>query len=75
MSIFEDTNPCALRNFLSEIYSRTAVFPDFQRDFVWKPYAMTVDEKIEFVWCGDVVATDKGGEKLLKRAHRMVSIT
>ena len=43
--------------------------------FVWKPYAMSADEKIEFVWGGDVVVTDRGGEKLLKRPHRMVSIT
>ena len=43
--------------------------------FVWKPYAMSADEKISFVWGGDVVVTDKGGEKLLQRPHRMVSIT
>jgi len=43
--------------------------------FVWKPYAMSADEKIEFVWGGDVVVTDKGGEKLMERPHRMVSIT
>jgi len=43
--------------------------------FVWKPYAMSADEKIEFVWGGDVVVTDRGGEKLMERPHRMVSIT
>ena len=36
---------------------------------------MSADEKIEFVWGGDVVVTDKGGEKLMERPHRMVSIT
>jgi hypothetical protein len=39
MSIFEDTNPRALKDLLSEIHSRTAVLPDFQRDFVWEPSA------------------------------------
>ena len=35
MSLFEDTNPRALKELLSEIHNRTAVLPDFQRDFVW----------------------------------------
>ncbi len=39
MSLFEDTNPRALKDLLSEIHSRTAVLPDFQRDFVWEPGA------------------------------------
>lgn len=42
--------------------------------WVWKPYAMTADERIEFVWGGDVVVTDNGGEVLFKRPHGMVSI-
>lgn len=37
MSIFEDTNPRALKTLLSEIHERTTVLPDFQRDFVWEP--------------------------------------
>lgn len=37
MNIFEDTNPRALKELLSEIHSRTTVLPDFQRDFVWEP--------------------------------------
>lgn len=37
MSLFEDTNPRALKDLLSEIHSRTTVLPDFQRDFVWDP--------------------------------------
>lgn len=39
MSLFEDTNPRALKDLLSEIHSKTMVLPDFQRDFVWEPGA------------------------------------
>lgn len=39
MSIFEDTNPRALKELLSEIHNRTMALPDFQRDFVWEPGA------------------------------------
>jgi len=39
MSIFEDTNPKALKELLIEINSRTMALPDFQRDFVWEPGA------------------------------------
>jgi len=39
MSLFEDTNPRALKDLLSEIHSRTMALPDFQRDFVWEPGA------------------------------------
>lgn len=39
MSIFEDTNPRALKDLLSEIHNRTTALPDFQRDFVWEPGA------------------------------------
>lgn len=39
MSLFEDTNPRALKDLLSEIHSRSSVLPDFQRDFVWEPGA------------------------------------
>ena len=39
MSLFEDTNPRALKNLLSEIHNHTTVLPDFQRDFVWEPGA------------------------------------
>ncbi|MGC2112573.1 MAG: DUF262 domain-containing protein [Candidatus Korobacteraceae bacterium] len=39
MILFEDTNPRALKDLLSEIDSRTTVPPDFQRDFVWDPAA------------------------------------
>ena len=43
--------------------------------WVWKPYAMSADEKIQFVWGGDVIVTEKGGEPLFKRSHGMISIT
>lgn len=39
MSLFEDTNPRALKELLAEIHSRTTALPDFQRDFVWEPGA------------------------------------
>lgn len=39
MNLFEDTNPRALKDLLSEVHSRTMVLPDFQRDFVWEPGA------------------------------------
>jgi hypothetical protein len=39
MSLFEDTNPRALKELLGEIHARTTVLPDFQRDFVWDPGA------------------------------------
>jgi ectoine hydrolase len=43
--------------------------------FVWKPIAMTADEKIKFTWGGPVIVTDRGCEALLKREHGLVSIT
>ena len=39
MSLFEDTNPRALKELLSEIHTGTSVLPDFQRSFVWEPAA------------------------------------
>ncbi len=39
MSLFEDTNPRALKELLAEVHARTMVLPDFQRDFVWEPGA------------------------------------
>jgi hypothetical protein len=39
MNLFEDTNPRALKDLLAEIHNRSAVLPDFQRDFVWDPSA------------------------------------
>lgn len=42
--------------------------------FVWKPMAMTADERIRFAWGGPVLVTDKGAEALFTRSHGMVSI-
>ena len=39
MSLFEDTNPKKLVDLLNEINVRTMALPNFQRDFVWEPYA------------------------------------
>ncbi len=39
MSLFEDTNPRALKELLAEVHSGAMVLPDFQRDFVWEPGA------------------------------------
>jgi len=39
MNLFEDTNPRALKDLLSEIHSRIMALPNFQRDFVWEPGA------------------------------------
>lgn len=39
MSLFEDTNPRALKELLGQINSGQMVLPDFQRDFVWEPSA------------------------------------
>ena len=43
--------------------------------FVWKPIAMTADEKIQFSWGGPLIVTDKGCESLFQREHGMVAIT
>lgn len=42
--------------------------------FVWKPIAMSADEKIQFAWGGSVIATEKGPETLFKRQHAMVEV-
>jgi Xaa-Pro dipeptidase len=43
--------------------------------FVWKPYAMSADERIQFVWGGDIVIGERGGERLFLRPHGLISIT
>ena len=42
--------------------------------FVWKPIAMSADERIQFTWGGPVLVTDRGSEPLFKRDHGMISI-
>ena len=39
MNLFEDTNPRALKDLLSDVHTLAMVLPDFQRDFVWEPGA------------------------------------
>jgi Xaa-Pro aminopeptidase len=41
---------------------------------IWKPMAMTPEERIRYVWGGAVVVTEHGGEALSQRPHGMVSI-
>jgi Xaa-Pro aminopeptidase len=43
--------------------------------FVWKPYAMSADERIQFVWGGDIAISDTGGECLFARPHGLISVT
>jgi len=42
--------------------------------FVWKPIAMSADERIRFAWGGPVLVTGKSTEALFTRTHGMVSI-
>jgi len=42
--------------------------------FVWKPMAMSGDERIQFAWGGPVFVTGKSTEALFTRSHGMVSI-
>jgi hypothetical protein len=43
--------------------------------FVWKPIAMSADERRTFIWGGIVVVTESGGERLSTRAHGLVCIS
>ena len=42
--------------------------------FVWKPLAMSADERIQFAWGGPIIVTDKGAETLFPRRHGIVEI-
>ena len=42
--------------------------------FVWKPLAMTANERIQFARGGPVLVTDTGAEALFTRSHGMISI-
>jgi hypothetical protein len=42
--------------------------------FVWKPMAMSGDEKIRFSWGGPILITKTGCESLFTGEHGMVSI-
>ena len=43
--------------------------------FVWKPIAMSADERILFSWGGPVLVTDNGAETFFKRDQGMISTT
>jgi hypothetical protein len=42
--------------------------------FVWKPIAMTADERLQFTWGGPVIVRESGCEALFARPQGMVSI-
>jgi Xaa-Pro aminopeptidase len=42
--------------------------------FIWKPIAMTADERIKFAWGGPVLVGAHGAEALFRRAHGMVLV-
>jgi len=42
--------------------------------FVWKPLAMSADEKIQFSFGGPVIVREHGSETLFKREHGLVAI-
>lgn len=42
--------------------------------FVWKPIALSADEKIQFAWGGPVLVTEGGAEALFRREHQMVEV-
>jgi len=42
--------------------------------FVWKPIAMTADERIRFALGGPILVADDGVESLFNRPHEMISI-
>jgi Xaa-Pro aminopeptidase len=42
--------------------------------FVWRPLAMSQDEKICFAWGGPVLVTKHGCEALFKREHGMIEL-
>jgi Xaa-Pro aminopeptidase len=42
--------------------------------FVWKPVAASADGRISFSWGASVVVTERGGERLSRRPHGMISV-
>jgi len=42
--------------------------------FVWKPIAMSADERVQFTWGGPILVTDNGAEALFERPHGVVEI-
>src|SRR5262249_30644199 len=42
--------------------------------WLWRPAVKSVDGKVQLGWGGTVLVTDKGAERLSKRAHELISI-
>ena len=42
--------------------------------WVFKPRVQSKDGRLDFNWGADVVVTEKGGERLSKRPHGLISI-
>jgi len=42
--------------------------------FIWKPIAMSADEKIQYSWGGCIVITKNGAEQLVKRTPSLISL-
>ncbi|HEX2386434.1 MAG TPA: M24 family metallopeptidase [Candidatus Binatia bacterium] len=42
--------------------------------FIWKPIAMSADEKIQYSWGGCIVITKTGAEQLVKRTPSLISL-
>jgi hypothetical protein len=42
--------------------------------WLWKPAVKSADGKVQLAWGGTVLVTDKGAERLSKRAHELISI-
>jgi Xaa-Pro aminopeptidase len=40
--------------------------------WIWKPFAMSGDGRMRFVWGGDVIVTEKSGQRLFARSHGLV---
>ena len=59
---------------ISKVRARVTCASKAGNVFIWKPMAMTADERIQFCWGGPVLVTENGAERLFKRAHGMVSV-
>jgi Xaa-Pro aminopeptidase len=43
--------------------------------WVWKPTVSSADGRIAFTWGGDVVVTERGGERLFTRPHGLAAVS
>jgi len=42
--------------------------------WLWRPSVKSADEKVQLGWGGTVLVTDRGAERLSKRAHELISV-